>query len=80
MMLFVIYNNLCTNNYPKLAQNTISNELKFKAFLREHASRLPAFGNYCISKLYDFTRDLFSHPVLTTFWHPCTLYLPANSP
>ena len=32
-------------NYPKMAQNNISNVLNFKIFVGEHASRIPAFDN-----------------------------------
>ena len=46
-----------------MAQNAaISNELKFKNMLGEHASRLPAFDNYWILKYRDSTQDLFNQP------------------
>ena len=70
-MLFVIFNNLWIKNYPKLAQNAISNCLKFKLFLEEHASRLTACSNHWLVKLHDSTQNLFSPSVLNDFWHPC---------
>ena len=45
-----------------MAQNAISGKLKLKNFLGELISRLPAFGNYWILKLYDSIQDPFRCP------------------
>ena len=44
--------------------------LKFKIFLEEHASRLPAFGDYQILKPRDSTQYLFNPLVPSAFGQP----------
>ena len=50
----------------KLARNAISGELRLKNFLGEHISGFPAFVNYWILKLHDYTGSL-QPPVLSSF-------------
>ena len=45
-----------------MAPNVISNKLESKTFLGEHVSKLPAFGNYLILMLHDYTQNLFGLP------------------
>ena len=61
---------VCMVLWLKLSQNGPECCVKIQNFMAVHDSRLTAFSNYWIPKLYDSTQDLFSPLSTSTFRHP----------